>query len=82
MGLSIEVDSRESEAPIEESRMSMNRRPLVSMGGVLAGAALAPGFRGYGVLGDPGYGLGTFPNSRVDRSRRSLYRTLILHDHP
>ncbi|WP_169979072.1 hypothetical protein [Tautonia rosea] len=39
------------------------RGPLINLGG----AALQPGFRGYGVLGSPGYGLGMYPSTWVDQ---------------
>ena len=33
----------------------------------LGGAALQPGFRGYGMLGSPGYGLGMYPSTWIDQ---------------
>ncbi|MEW4568911.1 hypothetical protein AB1L88_13685 [Tautonia sp. JC769] len=39
------------------------RGPLINLGG----AALQPGFRGYGVLGSPGYGLGMYPSTWTDQ---------------
>ncbi len=38
------------------------RGPLINLGG----SALEPGFRGYGVIGSPGYGLGLRPSSVID----------------
>ena len=39
------------------------RGPLINLGG----AALQPGFRGYGVVGSPGYGLGMYPSTWNDQ---------------
>lgn len=39
------------------------RGPLINLGG----AALQPGFRGYGMLGSPGYGLGMYPSTWTDQ---------------
>ena len=38
------------------------RGPLIDLGS----AALEPGFRGYGVFGSPGYGVGLRPSSVID----------------
>lgn len=39
------------------------RGPVVDLGA----SALTPGFRGYGPLGSPGYGVGLMPTTRIDR---------------
>jgi hypothetical protein len=38
------------------------RGPIIDLGA----ATLQPGFRGYGPFGSPGYGLGSYPTSRID----------------
>jgi hypothetical protein len=52
------------------------RGPLVDLGA----ASLDQGFRGYGVFGSPGYGLGLEPHSMIDIDR-GLFRRRILAPH-
>ena len=47
------------------------RGPLINLGG----ASLQPGFRGYGMFGSPGYGLGMYPSTWTDQ------RPVLLHGH-
>lgn len=42
---------------------AFGRGPLINLGS----GSLQPGFRGYGVLGSPGYGQGLAPATRIDR---------------
>lgn len=39
------------------------RGPVMNLGG----ASLQPGFRGYGMFGSPGYGLGMYPSTWTDQ---------------
>ncbi|MFO0956844.1 MAG: hypothetical protein U0800_05170 [Isosphaeraceae bacterium] len=43
----------------------------------LGGAALQPGFRGYGLLGTNGYGLGMHPWSKLDEQGEGVARSRI-----
>mgnify|MGYP000940188244 CR=1 FL=1 len=49
------------------------RGPVIDLGS----ATLQPGFRGYGVLGNVGYGLGMWPQSRLDRQAEDEARARI-----
>jgi hypothetical protein len=51
------------------------RGPLINLGG----AALQPGFRGYGMFGSPGYGLGLYPSTWIDQRAPWKHRLGLGH---
>jgi hypothetical protein len=50
------------------SDFAYGRGPIINLGS----SALQPGFRGYGVFGSPGYGLGMYPSTWTDQ-RPSIF---------